>query len=310
MLNQTSIKQKFLDKFTKEIVLNLAMKFELKEKSRLEEERRRKSIELEKLKQKFESYGERRREQPIVQQTTRVMPPSIKPQPTQRINPLIKQQVPNEKSLVHEVESLDNIPKQKPIMIQETNKDSSKQEKPLVHEVESLPIKKEIKPEQKPIVAQQIKPEQKPAIPPAPRPFPGEINFGRLLIFTRDPLVDYIECQGTGKNIIIRRAANTISTKIILSKEEINSIIQAFSEKAKIPLIGGLLNARADNFEISAVVSEVISPSFIIKKISFNQGTMGAQTTEIAPLQGALQRPVIPQYSNQSQPNLPFTGQK
>jgi hypothetical protein len=95
---------------------------------------------------------------------------------------------------------------------------------------------------------------------------PGEIDFGKIIFLIRDPLVSYIEVQGENKNITIKKAGQTLKMQLTLTREEIISIIMSFSEKVRIPLVEGLLNARYENIEISAIVSESISPSFIIRK--------------------------------------------
>jgi type IV secretory pathway ATPase VirB11/archaellum biosynthesis ATPase len=97
---------------------------------------------------------------------------------------------------------------------------------------------------------------------------PGEIDFGKILFLIKDQLITSIECPGVNKNVIIKKAGNIIKTQIVLEKEEIMAIIKTFSDKAKIPLVEGMLIARIDNLEISAVVptSASTSPSFIIKK--------------------------------------------
>jgi len=248
MLLQKSISQKFLDRFTLEIILNIKNKLEEKQNFRKEEQRRNARVELEKLKQKFENYGEKKLEKNII--------------------PIY----------------------QKPVII-------SKIEQP------------------KPIITPPIQVSQQPLPPPIkqiikPRPIqlqPGEIDFGRILPIIRDPNVTYIECQGEEKNIIIKREENTISTQIILKKDEINKIIKSFSEKAQIPLIEGMLNARVDGLEISAVVSEVISPSFILKKLNIPTMTMPlVAPANVYPSQGLLQGAIIPEYArpqNQQQNN-------
>ena len=81
-----------------------------------------------------------------------------------------------------------------------------------------------------------------------------------------DPQISYIECPGENQNIMIKKAGHTLKTQITLSKEEMISIINSFSEKTRIPLIEGLLSAKYENLEISAIVSNIISPSFMIRK--------------------------------------------
>ncbi len=167
------------------------------------------------------------------------------------------------------------------------------QAKPVAPPVQPAPIQKPIfrpaqasvqTPAQTPIFTPQTKPfsQQKPIIketpiknipiPPKPQLQPGEIDFGKILFLIRDQLVTSIECPGVNKNIIIKKAGNIIKTQILLEKEEIMSVIKTFSEKAKIPLVEGMLVARVDNLEISGVIptSTSASPSFIIKKEPVN----------------------------------------
>jgi len=229
--------QQFLYKFTKEIILVATRKKREKELERLEEERRLARIKLEKLRKKFEKYGEKK--------PAPIIPPPAIPKPVKKPEPVIVQ------------EKL--IEKPKPVVIQ-----------------------------------------PKPVIAPAPKPMPNEINFGRILPLVRDPRISYIECQGEGKNIIIKRDNNTIVTQIKLSQSEIKNIIKSFSEKAKIPLLEGMLNARADNLEISAVVSDVVSPSFILKKMMVAPMNP-PMISPIKPSKGMLQKMPVPQYSSQAQ---------
>lgn len=93
-----------------------------------------------------------------------------------------------------------------------------------------------------------------------------DIDFGKLEVIIRDKLVSYIECSGPGVNIIVKKSENMLKTQIILTKEEIIKIIKSFSEKVNIPLIEGMLIARSEDLSISAVVSETLDPSFIIKR--------------------------------------------
>ena len=57
-------------------------------------------------------------------------------------------------------------------------------------------------------------------------------------------------------------------TPIKLSKEEIDQIVRAFSESAKIPSTEGLFKAAFGNLVISAVVSDIVGTRFIIRKIA------------------------------------------
>jgi len=90
------------------------------------------------------------------------------------------------------------------------------------------------------------------------------IDFGRLIYFVLNPHVTYIDCAGPNKEITIK-AGNIFKADITLNKEEIEMIIKSFSEKARIPLIEGMLKARIKDLEMAAIVS-LAGSSFILKK--------------------------------------------
>ncbi len=125
-----------------------------------------------------------------------------------------------------------------------------------------------------PLISQIQKPTQLPQLPRTPsvqevklQARPEDINFfGKIQELINDHLVTYIECPGENKNIIIRKAGATVTIPITLKNDEELVIIKSFSEKARIPLIEGMLDARIANLEISAVVSETAGSSFIIRK--------------------------------------------
>jgi len=180
------------------------------------------------------------------------------------------------------------------------------EEKPKVEEPKPVIMEKTIVLQPKPI-------EKKPApekiikiisipIPPKQPPIqPGEADFGKITFLIKDPLVTYIECPGPDKNIIIRRAGVTTKTQITLTKEEILATIKSFSEKARIPLIEGMLKARIANLEMSAVVSEKTNSSFIVKKIIIPD--MEKQISQ-------LQRPMMQIPTMPGVPNRPLPPQK
>lgn len=125
---------------------------------------------------------------------------------------------------------------------------------------------------------QQIKPKPtqqlpitKIALPQTTSNLQGDIYFGQIIALVRDPSITDIECPGEGKNIMIKKMGGLVKTQLTLNKTEIIKIISSFSEKARIPLIEGMLKARINNLEISAITSEVSTPSFILKKISVPQ---------------------------------------
>tara|TARA_Y100000310_G_scaffold342615_2_gene446593 strand:- start:700 stop:1365 length:666 start_codon:yes stop_codon:yes gene_type:complete len=101
-----------------------------------------------------------------------------------------------------------------------------------------------------------------------PEPSSTTINLGKLNIFTKDPRVTIIECPGPGKNILAKTAGQVTVTKLSLTKDEIQQIINIFSEKSKIPVISGLFKAAVGNLILTAVISDLVGTRFIITKMS------------------------------------------
>jgi hypothetical protein len=82
-----------------------------------------------------------------------------------------------------------------------------------------------------------------------------------------DGLVTNIECFGPGKFISIDRGPRTITTRVSLDENEIESILNQFSKEARIPRIGGVFKAIINNLVINAIDSDFGGPRFIITKI-------------------------------------------
>jgi len=91
-------------------------------------------------------------------------------------------------------------------------------------------------------------------------------NYGKITPLLNDPSVSTIECRGVGKPIIIIRAGQKQITKIILSADDIKTLLRNISDRVHIPLLEGVFRAAVDNFSINAVISEMIGSRFIIKK--------------------------------------------
>jgi len=85
----------------------------------------------------------------------------------------------------------------------------------------------------------------------------------------KDTHVRIIECYGAGKKIIVRGAMGVKPTNIILDKDEINEIIQKFSEATKIPLSEGIFRVAIGKLIFTAIPSKVIDAKFIIKKMEY-----------------------------------------
>ena len=94
-----------------------------------------------------------------------------------------------------------------------------------------------------------------------------EIDLGKINILIRDSLVKVIECNGQDENILVIGIMGRKKTPIILNKEEIEQILQAFSQAAKIPVHEGLFKAAVGSAVISAVISDIVGIQFVIRKI-------------------------------------------
>lgn len=94
------------------------------------------------------------------------------------------------------------------------------------------------------------------------------IDIGKLNLFLTDKAITMIECPGPHKFVLIKKAGKVNLTKIILTQEEIDKIIENFSKAARIPLIGGVFKASTGKLTISAILSEFVGSRFIIYKAS------------------------------------------
>ena len=106
------------------------------------------------------------------------------------------------------------------------------------------------------------------SVEPEPQARPEGFALGKLGPLLKDTSIQSIECPGPGKNLLIKRYNKINITKIILNQAEVSSIINDFSEKARIPITGGILKAAVGDLVISAVVSEFVGSRFIINKIT------------------------------------------
>lgn len=97
-----------------------------------------------------------------------------------------------------------------------------------------------------------------------------KLELGKLDSLLRDPMVRDIECHGPDKPVVVKGVMGEKKTNIILTKEEINEVIDKFSKASKIPVHQGLFKVVAGKFIFSAIVSEVTGSKFIIKKMTYN----------------------------------------
>lgn len=113
-----------------------------------------------------------------------------------------------------------------------------------------------------------------PKLPPRlqylrPTPTSVQIDLDKLNSLIKDPQVRVIECNGENENIVVKGTMGTKKTNIILNKQEINQVIKNFSEEAKIPFHEGVFRVAIGKLILSAIISEVISSKFIIKKMMY-----------------------------------------
>jgi len=100
---------------------------------------------------------------------------------------------------------------------------------------------------------------------PAPR---GQLELGKLNPLIQDPAIQTIECNGTNEHIIIRGNTGSRTTNIILTKEEIDQVLNAFSQSTRIPIEEGVVKIALGRLLLSAIVSDVVGSKFIIKKMA------------------------------------------
>ena len=97
-----------------------------------------------------------------------------------------------------------------------------------------------------------------------------EIDLGKLNPLLKDSAVKIIE-GSPDERVRVMGTMGTRVTDIFLSKEEIEAVINKFSEVSKIPTVEGIYRVVVGNLNLSAIISEVIGSRFVIKKISSPQ---------------------------------------
>ncbi len=119
---------------------------------------------------------------------------------------------------------------------------------------------------QRPSRAQPL--PQKPLSVPRPRRLPpqfqhlrptfqkAEIKLGKLDPFINDSQVKNIECNGPDSQIQVSGNMGTKPTNVTLTKEEIEEVLQKFSEKGKVPIDEGFNKIIVGNLILNAIVSE------------------------------------------------------
>ena len=100
-----------------------------------------------------------------------------------------------------------------------------------------------------------------------PTPSNVEISLGALNPLLADSAIRIIECNGPEEKIIVKGTMGSKPTGIVLSKEEIDSLIEKVSQTAKVPLEEGIFRAAVGKIVFSAIISDSIGSRFMIKKI-------------------------------------------
>lgn len=111
-------------------------------------------------------------------------------------------------------------------------------------------------------------PERLQYLKPVPRD--KEIDLGKLNPLIKNPLISSIECDGPDENLIAKGTKGTKKIDLVLTKQEINDIIQKFSKETRIPLDEGVFKVVFGRLILSAIVSEVVGSKFIIKKLTYS----------------------------------------
>lgn len=111
-----------------------------------------------------------------------------------------------------------------------------------------------------------------PVLPPQfsylkPTPSERQIDLGKLNVLIKDPLVKAVECGGPDQNIIVTESSGAKKTSIILSKEEIDGIVEKFSKASKIPVHEGVFRVVVGRLVFLAITSQIVGSRFIIRKM-------------------------------------------
>ena len=81
-------------------------------------------------------------------------------------------------------------------------------------------------------------------------------DLGKINDLASDPSVSMIVCDGPMKAIRVRRSGKLESTAIALDRIEIDSIVDAFSKKSRIPP-APVFRSKIGNISILALISQI-----------------------------------------------------
>jgi hypothetical protein len=88
----------------------------------------------------------------------------------------------------------------------------------------------------------------------------------KIIPFIQDRFVQSIECKGPDNPLLVFKDGIIQVTNIILSKEEIDLIMQEISDETRIPLMQGLFKALFGQLIITAAISDFVGTRFILEK--------------------------------------------
>ncbi|MDO8563566.1 MAG: hypothetical protein Q7R87_01000 [Nanoarchaeota archaeon] len=91
-------------------------------------------------------------------------------------------------------------------------------------------------------------------------------SLNKIVPFLKDKIVQSIECKGPGRPLLVLKGGIIQVTNTILTKEEIDLIMEQISNETRIPLMSGLFKALLGNVIITAAISEFVGTRFIIEK--------------------------------------------
>lgn len=106
-----------------------------------------------------------------------------------------------------------------------------------------------------------------------------DLDLGKINPLLKDSAVKVIECPGPNEKIMVKGDMGEKPTNIMVSQEEINEIIETFSDKAGIPVEQGTTQLVLGKFQMTVIKPEGEgNKRFIIKKLppKKSQGPSGA----------------------------------
>ena len=95
-----------------------------------------------------------------------------------------------------------------------------------------------------------------------------KINEGinKIALLLDNPAITMIECPGPNKYLIIEKLNKKTPLHLTLSKQEINQVIDYFSEKTNTERTPGTYKVALNNMVLTAISSEFGGHKFIITK--------------------------------------------